>query len=143
MGDSIDNIPGVDKCGPKTAAKWLAEYGSLDGVIANAERIGGKIGENLRAALHRLPLNRELVTIKTDVELELQASALKLRERDVESLRGLYTRYGFNAALRELNGEPDPRSAGARSGVRGTPAFLAVSRARASGTAMRRLWIAY
>jgi len=90
MGDSIDNVPGVDKCGPKTAAKWLAEYGSLDGVIANADRIGGKIGENLRAALSRLPLNRELVTIKTDVELELPASALKLRERDVESLRPVY-----------------------------------------------------
>jgi DNA polymerase-1 len=127
MGDSIDNVPGVDKCGPKTAAKWLAEYGSLDGVIANAERIGGKIGENLRAALSRLPLNRELVTIKTDVGLELPASALKLRERDVESLRGLYTRYGFNAALRELNGEPAPSSAGARSSVRGTEAGYARS----------------
>jgi DNA polymerase-1 len=125
MGDSIDNVPGVDKCGPKTAAKWLAEYGTLDGVIANAERIGGKIGENLRVALSRLPLNRELVTIKTDVELELPASALKLRERDVEALRGLYTRYGFNAALRELNGEPSPSSAGARTGVRGTEAGYA------------------
>src|SRR4249919_378422 len=127
MGDSIDNIPGVDKCGPKTAAKWLAEYGSLDGVIANAERIGGKIGENLRAALSRLPLNRELVTIKTDVELELPASALKLRERDVESLRGLYTRYGFNAALRDLNGEPAPSASSARTSVRGTEAGYARS----------------
>jgi DNA polymerase-1 len=127
MGDSIDNVPGVDKCGPKTAAKWLGEYGSLDGVIANAERIGGKIGENLRAALSRLPLNRELVTIKTDVELELPASALKLRERDVEALRGLYTRYGFNAALRELNGEPSPSASGARTGVRGTEAGYARS----------------
>jgi DNA polymerase I len=69
MGDAVDNVPGVEKCGPKTAAKWLAEYGSLDGVMANAEKIGGKIGENLRAALPRLPLNRELVTIKTDVAL--------------------------------------------------------------------------
>src|SRR5690606_10896666 len=58
MGDKVDNIPGVDKCGPKTAAKWLAEYDSLDGVIANAGSIKGKIGENLRAALDRLPLNR-------------------------------------------------------------------------------------
>ena len=71
MGDTVDNIPGVDKCGPKTAAKWLAEYGTLDAVIANADRIGGKIGENLRAALARLPLNRQLVTIKIDVPLEL------------------------------------------------------------------------
>src|SRR4249919_754627 len=127
MGDSIDNVPGVDKCGPKTAAKWLAEYDSLDGVIANADRIGGKIGENLRAALSRLPLNRELVTIKTDVELELPASALKLRARDVESLRGLYTRYGFNAALRELNGEPSTSASGARTSVRGTEAGYARS----------------
>ena len=79
MGDAIDNVKGVEKCGPKTAAKWLAEYGTLDGVIANADRIGGKIGENLRAALERLPLNRTLVTIKTDVDLELPARALSLR----------------------------------------------------------------
>ncbi|WP_038054038.1 5'-3' exonuclease, partial [Thermomonas fusca] len=67
MGDAIDNVPGVEKCGPKTAAKWLAEYGSLDGVIANAAAIKGKVGDNLRAALERLPLNRDLVTIRTDV----------------------------------------------------------------------------
>src|SRR5690606_11081852 len=69
MGDKVDNIPGVDKCGPKTAAKWLAEYDHLDGVIANAGNIKGKIGENLRAALDRLPLNRTLTTIKLDVEV--------------------------------------------------------------------------
>ena len=131
MGDSIDNVPGVEKCGPKTAAKWLAEYGSLDGVIANADRIGGKIGDNLRASLSRLPLNRELVTIKTDVALELPASALKLRERDTGALRGLYTRYGFNAALRELNGERAPTASGARSSVRGTQAGYARAAASA------------
>ena len=105
MGDSVDNIPGVDKCGPKTAAKWLAEYGTLEAVMANADKIGGKIGENLRAALPRLPLNRELVTIKIDVPLELAPQQLKLRERDVETLTELYTRYGFHAALRELQGD--------------------------------------
>ncbi|HVR82045.1 MAG TPA: DNA polymerase I [Luteimonas sp.] len=125
MGDTVDNVPGVEKCGPKTAAKWLAEYGTLDGVIANADRIGGKIGDNLRAALSRLPLNRELVTIKTDVALELPASALKLRERETEALRALYTRYGFNAALRELDGKPTPAASGARSSVRGTEAGYA------------------
>ena len=104
MGDTVDNVPGVDKCGPKTAAKWLGEYGTLDAVIANAERIGGKIGENLRAALPRLPLNRQLVTIKTDVELEQRANELKLRPRDTDALRELYARYGFNAALKELDG---------------------------------------
>ena len=103
MGDAIDNVPGVEKCGPKTAAKWLAEYGTLDGVIAAAGSIKGKIGDNLRAALDRLPLNRQLVTIKTDVALELPASAMALRPRDVDTLRGLYARYGFTQALRELD----------------------------------------
>ncbi len=70
MGDTVDNVPGVEKCGPKTAAKWLGEYQTLDAVMAGADRIGGKIGENLRAALPRLPLNRQLVTIKTDVPLD-------------------------------------------------------------------------
>ena len=104
MGDKVDNIPGVDKCGPKTAAKWLGEYASLDGVIAHADKIGGKIGENLRAALPRLPLNRELATIKTDVALEQAPSDLALRERDAGSLRTLYARYGFSQALKELDG---------------------------------------
>ncbi len=104
MGDTVDNVPGVEKCGPKTAAKWLAEYGSLDGVIANAEGIKGKIGDNLRAALPRLPLNRELVTIKTDVALPLAPADLALRERDVDTLRALYARYGFNQTLKELDG---------------------------------------
>ena len=104
MGDAVDNIPGVPKCGPKTAAKWLGEYGSLDGVIANADGIGGKIGENLREALPRLPLNRELTTIKTDVALKEGPADLLLRERHVDALRALYTRYGFNQALKELDG---------------------------------------
>ncbi|WP_319019799.1 5'-3' exonuclease, partial [Xanthomonas sacchari] len=95
MGDAIDNVPGVEKCGPKTAAKWLAEYGSLDGVIAHADSIKGKIGDNLRAALQRLPLNRELVTIKTDVALPGGPRTLGLREQEPEQLRGLYQRYGF------------------------------------------------
>ncbi|QOW24668.1 DNA polymerase I [Lysobacter sp. H23M47] len=106
MGDKIDNIPGVDKCGPKTAAKWLAEHGTLDGVIANADSIKGKIGENLRAALHRLPLNRTLTTIKLDVDVGLSPTELVLREQHVEELRGLYARYGFKQALRDLGGDP-------------------------------------
>jgi len=105
MGDSVDNIPGVEKCGPKTAAKWLAEYGTLDGVIANADAIKGKIGDNLRAALDRLPLNRELATIRIDVPLDGGPQTLALRERDVDALRTLYARYGFNQALKELDGK--------------------------------------
>jgi len=104
MGDAVDNIPGVEKCGPKTAAKWLGEYGTLDAVMAAADGIKGKIGENLRAALPRLPLNRELVTIKTDVALEGGPETLVLRDRHVDELRELYTRYGFNQALKELEG---------------------------------------
>lgn len=103
MGDSIDNIPGVEKCGPKTAAKWLTEYGSLDAVIANADKVGGKIGENLRRALPQLPLSRELATIKTDVALDVGPADLALRARDVDTLRTLYKRYEFNAALKELD----------------------------------------
>jgi len=130
MGDKVDNIPGVDKCGPKTAAKWLGEYGDLDAVIANAEKVGGKIGENLRAVLQRLPLNRQLATIKTDVVLEHAPADLGLRERDVESLRTLYARYGFNQALKELDGgsatavaEKEPGAARGR-GFAGAPASL-------------------
>ena len=108
MGDSVDNVPGVEKCGPKTAAKWIADYGSLDGVIEHAPSMGGKIGENLRAALDRLPLNRQLVTIKTDVELDSTPEQLRLRDPDVASLRTLYTRYGFNQALRDLGGGDAP-----------------------------------
>ena len=104
VGDKVDNIPGVDKCGPKTAAKWLGEYGGLDAVIANAGKVGGKIGENLRAVLQRLPLNRQLATIKTDLALDQAPADLALRERDSAALRTLYTRYGFNQALKELDG---------------------------------------
>ncbi len=106
MGDSVDNVPGVDKCGPKTAAKWIAEYGSLEGVMARAGEVGGKVGENLRAALDRLPLNRQLVTVKTDVALPVGVTDLKRSEPNVEKLRELYFRYGFKQALNEVGGPP-------------------------------------
>ncbi len=102
-GDTIDNVPGVTKCGPKTAAKWLAEYGNLDGVIANADQIGGKIGEYLREALPHLPLSRALVTIKTDVALPMAPTDLTQREQDTALLRALYARYEFKTALKELD----------------------------------------
>jgi len=107
-GDSVDNVPGVSKCGPKTAAKWLAEYHTLDGVIANADRIDGKIGESLRAALPQLPLSRELVTIKTDVPLEFGPTELAQRDADTAQLRALYTRYEFKAALKDLDAAKEP-----------------------------------
>lgn len=110
-GDTVDNVPGVSKCGPKTAAKWLAEYGTLDGVIANAAKVGGKIGECLRDALPLLPLSRELVTIKTDVPLEFGPTDLAQRPADTAQLRELYTRYEFKAALKDLD------AAGSAEGV--------------------------
>lgn len=123
MGDSVDNIPGVEKCGPKTAAKWLAEYGTLDGVIANAPAIKGKIGENLARVLDRLPLNRTLATIKTDCALPLGPQDLALRERDHDALRELFTRYGMRQALRELEG--GAASTPAAPGSRGVAAQVA------------------
>ncbi|TAN08877.1 MAG: DNA polymerase I [Rhodanobacteraceae bacterium] len=108
MGDAVDNIPGVPKCGPKTAAKWLNEYGSLDGVIAHASEIKGKIGENLRAALPQLPLSRQLATIKLDVALDEGPRDLILRPRDTDTLRRLYTRYEFRQGLKHLDAAPAP-----------------------------------
>ncbi|ALN88294.1 DNA polymerase I, 3' -- 5' polymerase, 5' -- 3' and 3' -- 5' exonuclease [Lysobacter capsici] len=132
MGDSVDNVPGVEKCGPKTAAKWLAEYDTLEGVIAHADQIKGKIGENLRAVLGRLPLNRQLTTIKTDVELDRGPQQLALRERDTEALRALYARYGFKQALREIEGAAATTAneiAADRAGLRATAAGHARSNA--------------
>ena len=106
MGDSVDNVPGVDKVGPKTAAKWLHEYGSLDALIANAATIKGAVGDNLRKALPWLPTARKLVTIRSDCDLgkELESiEALAVQPQDVETLRELYTRFEFKAWLRELD----------------------------------------
>jgi DNA polymerase-1 len=125
MGDSVDNIPGVEKCGPKTAAKWLAEYGTLDGVVANAGAIKGKIGENLARVLDRLPLNRTLTTIKTDCTLALGPQDLVLRERDHEALRELFARYEMRQALRELEGG-DVAAAPAGPGSRGIAAQVSM-----------------
>src|SRR5699024_9991105 len=93
VGDKVDNVPGVEKFGPKTAAKWLAKYGSLDAIMADADAFGGKIGGYLRDALGQLPLSRELVTIKTDVALEYTPQQLAFAEPDVDALRELYARY--------------------------------------------------
>lgn len=103
VGDNVDNIPGVDKVGPKTAVKWLAEYGSLQGVMDNADKIGGKVGENLRAALAHLPLTYQLVTIKCDVELDDSFEALRIQADDPATLREFYTRYEFRTRLNALN----------------------------------------
>jgi DNA polymerase-1 len=102
VGDSIDNIPGVDKVGPKTAAKWLAQYGSLDGILEHAAEIGGVVGENLRKVSDWLPTARRLVTIKTDVELPIGVDALAPLPPDRAELARLYERLEFKGWLREL-----------------------------------------
>jgi DNA polymerase-1 len=102
IGDSIDNVPGVDKVGPKTACKWLQQYGGLDEVVAHAGDIGGAVGENLRKALDWLPTARKLVTVKVDVPLDCKPEDLKLGKRDVAKLTELYTRLGFKTMLRDL-----------------------------------------
>ncbi|MCX7065689.1 MAG: DNA polymerase I [Proteobacteria bacterium] len=105
MGDTSDNIPGVPKVGPKTAAKWLVEYGSLDGVIAQAPNIPGKVGESLRASLEMLPLSRRLTTIKCDVELNVGIEALTPDPADLALLRELFGKYEFRAWLEELRSD--------------------------------------
>ncbi len=111
MGDAVDNIPGVPKVGPKTAAKWLQEYGTLDNLIARADEIKGKIGDNLREALGQLPLSRELTTIKCDVALHYSLEDLKRREPDMAALKNQLGHLGFSSWLKTLNGDGAPATA--------------------------------
>ena len=103
VGDTVDNVPGVAKCGPKTAVKWLAEYGTLDNLLAHADTIKGTVGDNLRAARDWLPQARALITIKTDVALPFDFDDLVLGPRDRDALRTLFERYEFRTWLRELD----------------------------------------
>jgi DNA polymerase I len=105
IGDTSDNVPGVPKVGPKTAVKWLQEYGSLEAIIENAELIKGKVGENLRESLAQLPLSRELVTIRCDVPLAQRPEALMRRPPDTEALKRLYGEMEFRTWLGELLGQ--------------------------------------
>ena len=105
MGDSSDNIPGVPKVGPKTAAKWLGTYGTLDNLIANAGAIKGKVGESLREHLEQLPLSRELTTIRSDLELDTAPADLRVQAADKEQLRTLYTDLEFIRLLEELDSD--------------------------------------
>lgn len=108
MGDSADNIPGIPKCGPKTAARWLADYASLDNLIAHAANIRGKIGEHLRANLDQLALSRRLATIKCDVPLPLPITELQPQPPDTEGLRVIYQRLESRRLLASLEtAEPD------------------------------------
>ena len=103
VGDTSDNIPGIDKVGPKTAAKLLGQYGTLDNLIANVASIEGKVGENLRAGLVTLELSRKLATISTDLELPLTVEQLVPTPADTQLLRELYTRYELRSLLKQLD----------------------------------------
>jgi DNA polymerase-1 len=115
VGDKVDNIPGVNKCGPKTAVKWLQSYENLDNVIEHADEIKGKIGEYLREATETLPLSRELATIRTDVELDFGLEDLKLREQDDQQLIELFKEYEFRSWIAELEEGETSSSGNAQS----------------------------
>ena len=102
IGDAVDNVPGVEKVGPKTAVKWISQYGSLDGVVAHAGEIGGVVGANLRKALDWLPQGRRLLTVKCDVELPFTLGELDPRPRDTARLAALFERCGFRSWLRDV-----------------------------------------
>ena len=108
MGDSVDNIPGVPKVGPKTAAKWLGQFGTLEEVIARADEVKGKIGENLRASLDQLPLSKQLTTIDCDVALDVGIDDLAMQPADEDKLREHFERFEFKPWLEELGGGAEP-----------------------------------
>ncbi|MCB1756941.1 MAG: DNA polymerase I, partial [Gammaproteobacteria bacterium] len=103
VGDKSDNIPGVPSCGPKTAAKWLAEYQTMQGVLDNADKVKGKIGEKLRESAELLPLSYELATIRTDLDLPLRHTDLQRLAPDPDALRDLYAHLEFKTWLAELD----------------------------------------
>ncbi|MDE2504533.1 MAG: DNA polymerase I, partial [Burkholderiales bacterium] len=129
IGDTVDNVPGVEKVGPKTAVKWLADFGSLAGVVAAADRIKGVAGENLRKALDWLPQGRRLVTVVTDCDLAAHVAgwpnldALALREVDRAGLHDFYQRYGFKTWLRDIEQAPAAAAAAGADGAEAAPAL--------------------
>ncbi|HMN93133.1 MAG TPA: DNA polymerase I [Hydrogenophaga sp.] len=145
VGDAVDNVPGVDKVGPKTAAKWLQEHGSLDAIVAHADRIKGVAGENLRKALDWLPTGRQLLTIKTDCDLngwvpDLPAlDAIRLGEPQAGPLRAFCEQYGFKGLARSLQEGETPAgavSAGDAAGKRGDTDDLFADPVPAASTPM-------
>ena len=112
IGDKSDNVPGVDKVGPKTALKWLEEFGSLDGVIQNHEKITGAVGTHLKDSLNWLATGKKLITIKKDVDINLDLKEFLPKDQNKEELRKIYQRYNFNSWLKK---EFQPNSAGEAS----------------------------
>jgi DNA polymerase-1 len=122
IGDSVDNVPGVDKVGPKTAVKWLLQYKSLDGVMAHAQDIGGVVGENLRKVRDWLPQARGLLTIKCDVPLPVKPADLALRPRDTARLAELFDRFEFKTWRRELDEPGETKDERRETGEPAVPA---------------------
>ena len=114
-GDSVDNIPGIPKCGPKTAAKWLQTYETRDNLVQHADEITGKIGEGLRAHLEQLPLSKLLVTIDRAVELEVGPGDLRRQPLDIAQLTSLYTELEMQQSLRQLGRLTSPTAQGTQS----------------------------
>jgi DNA polymerase-1 len=122
VGDTSDNIPGVPKVGPKTAAKWLQEYGSLDAIIEQADSVGGKVGENLRATLDQIPLSRQLATIRCDLSLPLTPDELSSTDPDLNALRDWLKRMEFNSWLRQLEHGAETPAPSPQTQAAATPA---------------------
>ncbi|MFC1681679.1 DNA polymerase I [Pseudomonadota bacterium] len=108
VGDSSDNIPGVPKVGPKTAVKWLAQFGSLDELMRQADQVPGKVGENLRSSLEQLPMSRELATVRYDVDVGMVPEALIREDADTAELRRLFTELEFRSWLDGLESDDQP-----------------------------------
>ena len=118
VGDSVDNVPGVEKVGPKTAVKWLSQFQTLDNVIANANEVGGVVGENLRKALDWLPQARRLLTVKCDVDLPFDWNNLTAQDADKAKLLEMFGRFGFKTWRRELESAKEvPEAGGEKLGV--------------------------
>jgi len=118
IGDAVDNVPGVDKVGPKTASKWLEQYGSLEEVVRHADEIGGAVGENLRKALDWLPKARALLAVKCDLELPVKLEELELGPRDDKRLAELISRFGFKSWPKETTSDASPPPAPSPAPVR-------------------------
>lgn len=130
VGDTSDNVPGVDKVGPKTAVKWLTQFGTLDNLVVHADEIKGAVGNNLRNALDWLGTARELLTIKCDVALPLALADLQLKPQDTEKLVELYQQLDMRTALRELQqrlGEVSKKSNGVAEQIGNTISQIAVN----------------
>ncbi len=153
VGDTVDNVPGVEKVGPKTAAKWIAVYGSLDGVVAAADQIKGAVGDKLRAALDWLPQGRRLITVLTDCDLSAHVpawpalDALALRAVDTAALHDFYQRFGFKTWLREIDtpaAAPGPAASAAPTAAAGASSAAPLQKSYETITTWDRLeaWLA-